>query len=213
LGAASLQPPKTSARNRWASQKNRGFFPPHLTLARFRHTARSKPSALRFRFASMKRSPRPARSNFGSQHRERIPLISKHPENAVGRNILDWRTFRFAGRPIAMNQAMPVSFPIVCALVFRELSARPQSFRILARTFCEAARDVRSVGSGKHRAQTKRGSRSRLGPPVLATLILDLAKGMFAVWLAGTFFPNGNIRIMMFRGPGLQFGAISFPCG
>ena len=105
-----------------------------------------------------------------------------------------------------MNQAMPVSFPIVCALVFASylLGSIPFGYLLVR---LRSGRDVRSVGSGNIGAtNVVRAAGWSTG---VATLILDLAKGIFAVWLAG-HFSDGNIRIMMFAGLAAILGHI-FP--
>jgi len=105
-----------------------------------------------------------------------------------------------------MSQAMPVSFPIVCALVFASylLGSIPFGYLLVR---LRSGRDVRSVGSGNIGAtNVVRAAGWSTG---VATLILDLAKGMFAVWLAG-HFSDGNIRIMMFAGLAAILGHI-FP--
>jgi len=105
-----------------------------------------------------------------------------------------------------MNQAMPVSFPIVCALVFASylLGSIPFGYLLVR---LRSGRDVRSVGSGNIGAtNVVRAAGWSTG---VATLILDLAKGMFAVWLAG-HFSDGNIRIVMFAGLAAILGHI-FP--
>jgi glycerol-3-phosphate acyltransferase PlsY len=105
-----------------------------------------------------------------------------------------------------MSQAMPVSFPIVCALVFASylLGSIPFGYLLVR---LRSGRDVRSVGSGNIGAtNVVRAAGWSTG---VATLILDLAKGMFAVWLAG-HFSDGNIRTMMFAGLAAILGHI-FP--
>jgi len=105
-----------------------------------------------------------------------------------------------------MSQAMPVSFPIVCALVFASylLGSIPFGYLLVR---LRSGRDVRSVGSGNIGAtNVVRAAGWSTG---VATLILDLAKGMFAVWLAG-HFSDGNIRIVMFAGLAAILGHI-FP--
>jgi glycerol-3-phosphate acyltransferase PlsY len=105
-----------------------------------------------------------------------------------------------------MNQAMPVSFPIVCALVFAGylLGSIPFGYLLVR---LRSGRDVRAIGSGNIGAtNVVRAAGWSTG---VATLILDLAKGVFAVWLAG-HFSGGNIRIMMFAGLAAILGHI-FP--
>ena len=105
-----------------------------------------------------------------------------------------------------MNQAMPVSLPIVCALVFAGylLGSIPFGYLLVR---LRSGRDVRAIGSGNIGATNV--ARAAGWSTGVATLILDLAKGIFAVWLAGRF-SDGNIRIMMFAGLAAILGHI-FP--
>jgi len=105
-----------------------------------------------------------------------------------------------------MNQAMPVSAPILWLTVFAGylLGSIPFGYLLVR---LRSGRDVRSVGSGNIGAtNVVRAAGWSTG---VATLILDLAKGIFAVWLAG-HFSDGNIRIMMFAGLAAILGHI-FP--
>jgi glycerol-3-phosphate acyltransferase PlsY len=105
-----------------------------------------------------------------------------------------------------MNQAMPVSAPILWLTVFAGylLGSIPFGYLLVR---LRSGRDVRAIGSGNIGAtNVVRAAGWSTG---VATLILDLAKGMFAVWLAG-HFSDGNIRIMMFAGLAAILGHI-FP--
>jgi glycerol-3-phosphate acyltransferase PlsY len=105
-----------------------------------------------------------------------------------------------------MNQAMPVGAPILWLMVFVGyiLGSIPFGY-LLVRV--RSGRDVRSVGSGNIGATNV--ARAAGWSTGVATLILDLAKGSFAVWLAGHFF-DGNIRFMMFAGLAAILGHV-FP--
>jgi len=105
-----------------------------------------------------------------------------------------------------MNQAMPISFPVVCALVFAGylLGSIPFGYLLVR---ARSGRDVRAIGSGNIGATNV--ARAAGWSTGVATLILDLAKGALAVWLAG-HFSDGNIRIMMFAGLAAILGHI-FP--
>ena len=105
-----------------------------------------------------------------------------------------------------MNQAMPISFPVVCALVFAGylLGSIPFGYLLVR---ARSGRDVRAVGSGNIGATNV--ARAAGWSTGVATLILDLAKGALAVWLTG-HFSDGNIRIMMFAGLAAILGHI-FP--
>ncbi len=105
-----------------------------------------------------------------------------------------------------MNQAMPASFPVLCLLVFAGylLGSIPFGYLLVR---LRSGRDVRAIGSGNIGAtNVVRAAGWSTG---VATLILDLAKGVFAVWLAG-HFSDGNIRIMMFAGLAAILGHV-FP--
>ena len=105
-----------------------------------------------------------------------------------------------------MNQAMPISFQVVCALVFAGylLGSIPFGYLLVR---ARSGRDVRAIGSGNIGATNV--ARAAGWSTGVATLILDLAKGALAVWLAG-HFSDGNIRIMMFAGLAALLGHI-FP--
>jgi glycerol-3-phosphate acyltransferase PlsY len=105
-----------------------------------------------------------------------------------------------------MNQAMPVSAPILWLTVFAGylLGSIPFGYLLVR---LRSGRDVRAIGSGNIGAtNVVRAAGWSTG---VATLILDLAKGTFAVWLAG-YFSGGNIRTMMFAGLAAILGHI-FP--
>jgi acyl phosphate:glycerol-3-phosphate acyltransferase len=105
-----------------------------------------------------------------------------------------------------MNEAMPVSMPIPWLMVFLGymLGSIPFGYLLVR---ARSGRDVRAIGSGNIGA-TNVARTTGLSTGV-ATLILDLAKGLFAVWLAG-HSSGGNIRIMMYAGLAAILGHI-FP--
>src|SRR6202158_5506262 len=105
-----------------------------------------------------------------------------------------------------MNEAMPVSLPILFLLIFvgYVLGSIPFGYLLVR---ARSGRDVRAMGSGNIGA-TNVGRTAGLSTGV-ATLILDAAKGSFAVWLAG-HFSGGNIRFMMYAGLAAIVGHI-FP--
>lgn len=105
-----------------------------------------------------------------------------------------------------MNEAMPVSMPILWLLVFLGyvLGSIPFGYLLVR---ARSGRDVRAIGSGNIGA-TNVARTAGLSTGV-ATLILDLAKGLFAVWLAGQG-SGGNIRIMMYAGLAAVLGHV-FP--
>jgi glycerol-3-phosphate acyltransferase PlsY len=95
-----------------------------------------------------------------------------------------------------VNQAMPVSDPILWLLVPLGylLGSIPFGY-LLVRV--RSGGDVRAMGSGNIGAtNVARAAGWSVG---VATLILDTAKGFFAVWLMG-HFSDGNIRFMMYAG-------------
>jgi len=105
-----------------------------------------------------------------------------------------------------MNEAMPASMPILWLLVFLGyvLGSIPFGYLLVR---ARSGRDVRAIGSGNIGA-TNVARTAGLSTGV-ATLVLDLAKGLFAVWLAGQG-SGGNIRIMMYAGLAAILGHV-FP--
>jgi acyl phosphate:glycerol-3-phosphate acyltransferase len=105
-----------------------------------------------------------------------------------------------------MNEAMPVSMPILWLLVFLGyvLGSIPFGYLLVR---ARSGRDVRAIGSGNIGA-TNVARTAGLSTGV-ATLVLDLAKGLFAVWVAGQG-SGGNIRIMMYAGLAAILGHV-FP--
>src|SRR6202035_3875007 len=105
-----------------------------------------------------------------------------------------------------MNEAMPVSMPLLWLLVFLGyvLGSIPFGYLLVR---ARSGRDVRAIGSGNIGA-TNVARTAGLSTGV-ATLVLDLAKGLFAVWLAGQG-SGGNIRIMMYAGLAAVLGHV-FP--
>ena len=105
-----------------------------------------------------------------------------------------------------MNQAMLVSVPVLWLLVLAGylLGSIPFGY-LLVRV--QSGGDIRAVGSGNIGAtNVARTAGWSIG---VATLVLDGAKGFFAVWLAG-HFSDGNIRFMMFAGLAAILGHV-FP--
>jgi glycerol-3-phosphate acyltransferase PlsY len=105
-----------------------------------------------------------------------------------------------------MNEAMPVSMPLLWLLVFLGYVFGSIPFGYLL-VRARSGRDVRAIGSGNIGA-TNVARTAGLSTGV-ATLVLDLAKGLFAVWLAGQG-SGGNIRIMMYTGLAAVLGHV-FP--
>lgn len=105
-----------------------------------------------------------------------------------------------------MNEAMPAGVPVLWLLVFVGylLGSIPFGF-VLVRA--RSGRDVRAMGSGNIGATNV--ARTAGWSTGVATLLLDAAKGFFAVWLAG-HFSEGNIRFMMFAGLAAILGHV-FP--
>ena len=105
-----------------------------------------------------------------------------------------------------MNQAMPVSAPILWLLVLLAYALGSIPFGYLL-VRAQSGGDVRAIGSGNIGAtNVARTAGVSVG---LATLVLDAAKGFFAVWLAG-HFSGGNIRFMMYAGLAAILGHV-FP--
>jgi glycerol-3-phosphate acyltransferase PlsY len=105
-----------------------------------------------------------------------------------------------------MSEAMPVSAPILWLLVFAGyvLGSIPFGYLLVR---ARSGRDVRAMGSGNIGAtNVARTAGWSIG---IATLVLDAAKGFFAVWLAG-HFSDGNIRFMMYAGLAAILGHV-FP--
>ena len=105
-----------------------------------------------------------------------------------------------------MNQAMPVSAPILWLLVLLGyvLGSIPFGYLLVR---AQSGGDVRAIGSGNIGAtNVARTAGVSVG---LATLVLDAAKGFFAAWLAG-HFSSGNIRFMMYAGLAAILGHV-FP--
>ena len=105
-----------------------------------------------------------------------------------------------------MNDAMPVSAPILWLLVLLGylLGSIPFGYLLVR---ARSGGDVRAMGSGNiGAANVARTAGFSIG---VATLVLDAAKGFFAVWLAG-HFSDGNIRFMMYAGLAAILGHV-FP--
>jgi glycerol-3-phosphate acyltransferase PlsY len=105
-----------------------------------------------------------------------------------------------------LNQAMAVSVPVLWLLVLAGylLGSIPFGY-LLVRV--QSGGDIRALGSGNIGATNV--ARTAGWPVGAATLVLDGAKGFFAVWLAG-HFSDGNIRFMMYAGLAAILGHI-FP--
>jgi acyl phosphate:glycerol-3-phosphate acyltransferase len=105
-----------------------------------------------------------------------------------------------------VNQAMPVSAPILWLLVLSGylLGSIPVGYLLVR---ARSGGDVRAVGSGNIGAtNVARAAGWSIG---VATLVLDAGKGFFAVWLAG-HFSDGSIRFMMYAGLAAILGHV-FP--
>ena len=105
-----------------------------------------------------------------------------------------------------MNQEMAVSVPVLWLLVAMGylLGSIPFGYLLVR---LQGGGDIRALGSGNIGATNV--ARSAGWPIGLATLILDAAKGFFAVWLIG-HFSGDNIRFMMYAGLAAILGHV-FP--
>jgi glycerol-3-phosphate acyltransferase PlsY len=105
-----------------------------------------------------------------------------------------------------VNQAMPVSAPILWLLVLLGylLGSIPFGYWLVR---VRSGGDVRAMGSGNIGATNV--ARTAGWSVGVATLVLDAAKGFFAVWLIG-HFSDGNIRFMMYAGVAAILGHV-FP--
>jgi glycerol-3-phosphate acyltransferase PlsY len=99
---------------------------------------------------------------------------------------------------------MAVSVPVLWLLVLAGylLGSIPFGY-LLVRV--QSGGDIRALGSGNIGATNV--ARTAGWPVGAATLVLDGAKGFFAVWLAG-HFSDGNIRFMMYAGLAAILGHI-----
>lgn len=105
-----------------------------------------------------------------------------------------------------MNLEMTVGAPVLWGLVLAGylLGSIPFGYLLVR---IQSGGDIRYMGSGNIGAtNVARTSGWAVGA---ATLILDAAKGYFAVWLAG-HFSGGNIRFMMYAGLAAILGHV-FP--
>lgn len=105
-----------------------------------------------------------------------------------------------------MNQAVPVSVPILFLWVLSGyvLGSIPVGYLLVR---ARSGGDVRATGSGNIGATNV--ARAAGWSTGVATLVLDAAKGFFAVWLMG-HFSDGNIRFMMYAGLAAILGHV-FP--
>lgn len=105
-----------------------------------------------------------------------------------------------------MNQAMAVSVPALWLLVLLGyvLGSIPFGYLLVR---ARSGGDLRSMGSGNIGAANV--ARTTGWITGVWTLILDAAKGFFAVWLIG-HFSDGNIRLMMYAGIAAVLGHL-FP--
>jgi glycerol-3-phosphate acyltransferase PlsY len=103
-----------------------------------------------------------------------------------------------------VNQVMAGSVPVLWLLVLAGylLGSIPFGY-LLVRV--QSGGDIRALGSGNIGATNV--ARTAGWPVGAATLVLDGAKGFFAVWLAG-HFSDGNIRFMMYAGLAAILGHI-----
>jgi glycerol-3-phosphate acyltransferase PlsY len=105
-----------------------------------------------------------------------------------------------------VNDAMPVSAPILWLLVLLGYVFGSIPFGYLL-VRVRSGGDVRAMGSGNIGAtNVARTVGVSIGA---ATLVLDAAKGFFAVWMAGRF-SGGSIRFMMYAGLAAILGHV-FP--
>ena len=105
-----------------------------------------------------------------------------------------------------MNQEMAVGAPVLWGFVVAGYLVGSIPFGYLL-VRIRSGGDIRYMGSGNIGAtNVARTSGWAVGA---ATLILDVAKGYFAVWLAG-HFSGGNIRFMMYAGLAAILGHV-FP--
>jgi glycerol-3-phosphate acyltransferase PlsY len=105
-----------------------------------------------------------------------------------------------------VSQEFGVNLPVLLLLVFGGylLGSIPFGYLLVR---ARRGGDVRAMGSGNIGAtNVARAAGWSVG---VATLVLDAAKGFFAVWLAG-HFSDGNIRFMMYVGLAAILGHI-FP--
>jgi glycerol-3-phosphate acyltransferase PlsY len=105
-----------------------------------------------------------------------------------------------------VNQEMTVGAPVLWGLVLAGyiLGSIPFGYLLVR---IQSGGDIRFMGSGNIGAtNVARTSGWAVGA---ATLILDAAKGYFAVWLIG-YFSGGNIRFMMYAGLAAILGHV-FP--
>jgi glycerol-3-phosphate acyltransferase PlsY len=105
-----------------------------------------------------------------------------------------------------VNQETPVGVAILWLLVLAGylLGSIPFGYLLVR---ARSGGDVRAMGSGNIGAtNVARAAGWSIG---IATLVLDAAKGFFAVWLIG-HFSDGNIRFMMYAGLAAILGHV-FP--
>ena len=105
-----------------------------------------------------------------------------------------------------MSQTMALSIPVLWLLVLVGylLGSIPFGYLLVR---ARSGGDIREVGSGNIGAtNVARAAGWFIG---VATLLLDAAKGFFAVWLVG-HLSDGNIRFMMYAGLAAILGHI-FP--
>ena len=95
-----------------------------------------------------------------------------------------------------MNQAMAIGVPVQWLLVLfgYVLGSIPFGYLLVR---AQSGGDLRDMGSGNIGATNVARTAGWLTG--VMTLILDAAKGFFAVWLIG-HFSDGNIRLMMYAG-------------